>query len=273
MMRDVLKESLFSKENRQFENIRVCSRSFAANYSGNVIIRDSIFGVISNYARRKELPLEVLRYPFRDDELWAFTFVKQGTVFLCVNTDLPLCKQFFAAAHELYHIYCYAENTNCSTIDAGSVLDSGTVDDAASTQEDLEANAFAGLLLMPDTLLYEQLAVYGIAGESMDLDDVLLMMDLFAVPFKAAVLRLMECGIISGNKAQGMLAADSDRIQKRIDLLGKAKQWQKSNDLVYFGSLEDNLDFNIREGYLTEERERSDQELLARLKRYACSLQ
>jgi hypothetical protein len=76
----------------------------------------------------------------------------------------------------------------------------------------------------------------------------------------------MECGIISKQKAQGLLAVDSGTVQKRIDLLGRAKQWQKSNDLVYFGTLNDNLDFNIQEGYLTEEREKSDQELLDSLK-------
>lgn len=266
-MGDILVESLYSKQNKQFENIRVYAKSFAANYCGNVIIRDSIFGIVSNYARKKELSLEVLRYPFYADELWAFTFVKKGTVFLCVNSGLPLYKQFFATAHELYHIYCYAEDTNTSTIDSGSVLDSKTADDVAVTQEDLEANAFAGLILMPDALLIEQLSVYGITKETIDVDDVLQMMDLFAIPYKAAVLRLMECGIISKQKAQRLLAVDSGTVQKRIDLLGRAKQWQKSNDLVYFGTLNDNLDFNIQEGYLTEERERSDQELLDKFKK------
>lgn len=266
-MGDILTESLYSKQNKQFENIRVHAKSFAANYCGNVIIRDSVFGVVSNYARKKDLSLEVLRYPFHDDELWAFTFVKKGTVFLCVNSDLPLCKQFFATAHELYHIYCYAEDTNTSTIDGGSVLDSKTADDVAVTQEDLEANAFAGLLLMPDALLAEQLSVYGIDKDTIDVDDVLLMMDLFAIPYKAAVLRLMECGFVTKQKAQGLLAVDSGTVQKRIDLLGRANQWQKSNDLVYFGTLNDNMDFNIQEGYLTEEREKSDKELLDSLKK------
>jgi Zn-dependent peptidase ImmA (M78 family) len=266
-MGDVLTESLYSRQNKQFENIKVYSKSFAANYSGNVIIRDSIFGVVSNYARKKDLPLEVLRYPFYDDELWAFTFVKQGTVFLCVNSDLPLCKQFFATAHELYHIYCFAEDTNTSTIDGGSVLDSKTADDIAVTQEDLEANAFAGLLLMPDALLFEQIEVYGIAKESLTVDDVLLLMDLFAIPYKATVIRLMECEIISKQKAQTLIDIDSETIQKRIDLLGRANQWQKNNGWAYFGTLSDNLDFNIRQGYLTEEREKSDQETLNELKK------
>lgn len=54
----------------------------------------------------------MLRYPIHDDELWALTFLKQDTIFVFVNTAFPLCKQFFAAAHELYHIYCYVENAD-----------------------------------------------------------------------------------------------------------------------------------------------------------------
>lgn len=108
-MGDTFFENLFYKQEKQFEKINDLSKAFAVNYCGNTIIRESIFGIVSNYARKRELALEVLRYPFRDDELWAFTFVKKGTIFLCVNTELPMCKQIFATAHELYHIHCYAE--------------------------------------------------------------------------------------------------------------------------------------------------------------------
>ena len=149
-MNDVLKESLYKKEPSRFEVVRRITKDFSEKYCGKIIIGNSIFGVVENYSRKKELSLEILRYPFRDDELWAFTFVKKGTIFLCVNSDLAMCKQFFAAAHELYHIHCYAEDTDRSTIASGSLVNSNTVDDTAKTQEDMEANAFAGLLLMSD---------------------------------------------------------------------------------------------------------------------------
>ena len=104
----------------------------------------SAFGIIENYARKKEMALEILRYPFLDEELWAFTFVKKGTIFLCINSELAMCKQIFAAAHELYHIRCYADGTDTDTIRTGSVLEVNVADEIAMTQEDLEANAFAG---------------------------------------------------------------------------------------------------------------------------------
>ena len=40
-------------------------------------------------------------------------------------------------------------------------MESKTFDEAAASQEDLESNAFAGLLLMPDSGLVEQIKMFG----------------------------------------------------------------------------------------------------------------
>lgn len=265
-MGDVFFESLFYKQNKQFEKISELSKAFAANYCGNTIIRETIFGIVSNYARKRELSLEILRYPFKDDELWAFSFVKKGTIFLCVNTELPMCKQIFATAHELYHIHCYAEDTNISTITAGSLLDSKTFDEVAASQEDLEANAFAGLLLMPDSSLVEQFKMFGISKDHMNIDDVLVLMDLFALPYKAVVLRLVESGLIGEEKARKLLQEDSENITIRIELTGKAEQWQQSCcRLLRYGSLLENLTFNSEQELLVGSREASDKAYLEKI--------
>lgn len=267
-MRDILAESLYKKQNKQFEIINRQSKAFSVNYCGNIIIRDSIFSIVLNYARKRELSLEVLRYPFKDDKLWAFTFVKKGTVFLCINAELPLCKQIFATAHELYHIHCYAEDINTNTITNGSLLDSQTFDEAAATQEDLEANAFAGLLLMPDISLTEQFKIFGLSKENIDVDDVLILMDLFALPYKAVVLRLAESGIITEEKADKLLQVDSEYISLRIALTGKAEQWQQNTGhLLRYGSLLDNLAFNRKHELLRESREEADKAFLEKIQK------
>ncbi len=104
--------------------------------------------------------------------------------------------------------------------------------------------------------------VYGIAKENLDVDDVLTLIDLFAIPYKAMVIRLMECRIISKQKARNLISVDSESILKRMTMIGKDCQWQNSNGLIHLGTLSDNLDFNICEGYLTEEREKSDRKLI-----------
>ena len=189
-MNNVLEDSLFVSQTKKFDEIQSIVRQFSAEYVGNSIIKDNIFAVIQNYARKKEIALELLRYPIHDDELWALTFLKQDTIFVCVNTALPLCKQFFAAAHELYHIYCYVENADQSYIKNGSMLDSATGDETGRTQEDLEANAFAGLLLMPDQLLHEQILLYGLDKDLVTVDSVLMLMDMLGV-FESGLERLL----------------------------------------------------------------------------------
>lgn len=267
-MGNVFAESLYKRQNKQFEKISEQSKAFVANYCGNTIIRDSIFGIVLNYARKRELSLEVLRYPFKDDELWAFTFVKKGTIFLCVNSELPMCKQIFATAHELYHIHCYAEDINTSTITNGSLLDSNTFDETAATQEDMEANAFAGLLLMPDANLMEQFKMFGISKENMTVDDVLVLMDLFALPYKAVVLRLVESEVITEEKAQMLLRVDSNNISLRIELTGRAEQWQQDTRcLLRYGSLLENLAFNSEYELIRESREESDKAYLEKIRK------
>lgn len=271
-MKDSFTESLFCKQPKQFEKISDLAGAFAANYCGNTIIRESIFGIVSNYARKREIALEVLRYPFNDDELWAFTFVKKGTIFLCVNTELPVCKQIFATAHELYHIHCYAEDINTEAITTGSLLLSRTFDDAAASQEDLEANAFAGLLLMPDGILIEQLKIYGISRREIITEDVLVLMDLFALPYKAVVLRLWESGNITQEQAKHLYREAGDSITDRIKLTGIAEQWQRNSARIFrYGSLLKNLAYNTENDLLTDNREKSDkayiEEIEKRLKK------
>ena len=267
-MGDIFEESLFHKQPRQFDKVNAQAKSFAANYCGTTILRDSIFGIVANYARKRELCVEILRYPFRDEELWAFTFVKKGTLFLCVNSELALCKQIFAAAHELYHIHCYAEDIDPDTIVSGSLLDSKTAGDMNVPQEELEANAFAGLLLMPDRILDEQIKLYGIAGEKISVDDVLTLMELFALPYKAVVLRLAENHNITRAKTQELLKADAFFVSERMTLTGKALGWQQdSKKFLHFGSLLDDMDYNSENELLTDSREKSDREYLKKIRK------
>lgn len=266
-MGNVLEESLYKKQTKRFNRISDFSKEFLGVYCGSSIPGTSIFGIADNYARKRDLSLELLRYPFQDAELWAFTFIKKGTVFLCVNSQLPVCKQIFAVAHELYHIRCYAEDINPDTIRSGSVLESRVADETAITQEDLEANAFAGLLLMPDAFMWEQVLLYEINGENINTDDILTLMEIFAIPYKAVVLRLYEGRIITETKANKLLKYDASYVSQRIELTGKAKQWQTNHAGVeHFGSLLKNIQFNAENELLTESREEADRTFLEELK-------
>ena len=52
-MNTVLEDSLFVSQNRKFDEIQSIVRQFLAEYVGNSIIKDNIFAVMQNYARKK----------------------------------------------------------------------------------------------------------------------------------------------------------------------------------------------------------------------------
>ena len=105
----VLDNSLYMKDRKRYIKISECVTSFNSLYNKNNIIQDDIFNVLENYVTRHGMPFELLRYPIGDAELCACTFIRQGRMFVMINSAIPLSKQIFAAAHELYHIYCYFE--------------------------------------------------------------------------------------------------------------------------------------------------------------------
>ena len=109
--------------------------------------------------------------------------------------------------------------------------------------------------------------MYGIKEADIKADDILTLMEIFALPFKATVLRLFEEHIITKGKAYDLLQHDARHIAQRIELTGKAKQWQMNSvNIEYFGSLLDNLEFNSENELLTESREEADRKFLEELR-------
>lgn len=187
---------------------------------------------------RHDMPFDMLRYPVKDADLCACTFIRKGRMFVMVNSALPLSKQIFAAAHELYHIYCYFEGYDSALLQSGSILASDIIDEEANEMEDMEANAFAAILLVPKERLDEQTDVYNLSYKDISVQTVLKIMDIFAIPYKAAVLRLLEEDKIETKTAKKLLQVTDEEISKQIELTGKAVRWQEiPRDFIRFGSL------------------------------------
>lgn len=255
----VLDNSLYKKDKKRYYKISQCATSFNALYNKNNIIQDDIFSVLENYVARKEMPFDLLRYPIRDRELCACTFIRKGHMFVMVNSALPVSKQIFAAAHELYHIYCCLEDSNPILLQSGSMLDSDVLDEDTKEIEDKEANAFAALLLAPKERIDEQTDVYNLSYKNISVQVVLRIMDIFAIPYKAAVLRLYEEEKISLKAAEDLLRIDDAEINRQIELTGKAARWQEiPKELIRFGSLSEQMYDVEQMGAAREERLESD---------------
>lgn len=113
----------------------------------------------------KALGVRVQYAPF-DGELSGMAYIKDGVPIVGVNSLHHPNRQRFTLAHELAHIRLHhAQLENHVHIDKGS-LRRDALSSAGEDEFEIEANAFASELLMPDALLQEVLD-----GRTVDLED------------------------------------------------------------------------------------------------------
>lgn len=262
-MNTVIENSLYKNNPSQFQELRKCAKEFCASYIGNNIIQDDIFSVIRNFAEKNGNHLELIKLPIQDDDFCAFTCIRSGELFTVLNSSLPLCKQIYAVAHELYHIWCYISDLDDMLTHSGSLLTADHLDDDSVSQEDMEANAFAALLLVPSSALMEQMDVYDIDRRNISLNDVVKLMDIFAVPFKAMVLRLLEESLLDEHTADQLIQQGSDDgLMRSMSRQNVALRWQKRSSEVDLGLLTSLLQQNQEEGRLPDNRIDEDRKLL-----------
>ena len=103
------------------------------------------------------------------------------------------------------------------------------------------------------------LILNGLDKDLVTVDSVLMLMDMFAMPYKAVVLRLFESGNISHQQAEKLLEIGSADVMERVSLTGKAKRWQlDGKGTESFGTLLEKVEYNRQHEYLTESREKED---------------
>lgn len=112
----------------------------------------------------------------------------------------------------------------------------------------------------------EQINIYGISISNFTIRDAVILMDIFAVHYKAVVISLYEETLISAKKAEELLALDNETIENEINITGIADRWNRNgNDIIELGSLKEKLVFNERKGLITDDRAASDRERINEL--------
>ena len=266
-MGNILENSLYKQDNAKFEELTRAVIQFNSVYNGSNIIQDDIFSVLVNYAQKNRECLDLLRFPTKDDDFCALTCVQKGKIFVYVNSWLPLSKQIFAAAHELYHIWCFIENKDRSVLRKGSFLSAATMDEDVKSQEDREANAFAGLLLVPSSTLHEQMQIYDIDREHLGMEDLLRLMAIFAVPYKAILMRLCEDGYLDQTALMRFLSVSKTTYQKSILYTPDTQRWERrTSEILQTGSLQQLIDQNQEYELLTDTRAASDLDTLHKIR-------
>jgi Zn-dependent peptidase ImmA (M78 family) len=188
----LLATCLYSTDKKKFDSIEKMANRFSDTYVGEFRqVKDHIFEVIRNYARIAKLELEVIRFPSEDAHLWGCFFSASDHDFLYINSTNSLEKQNFAAAHELYHVLMN-ENRYAKKVFSDVVTGNGEINN-----EDLEASAFAALLLVPTKALQDCLAILLSEKTTITSASIQLLNKYFMVPEKSLAMRLYEIGRIN----------------------------------------------------------------------------
>ena len=121
---------------------------------------------------------------------------------------------------------------------------------------------------MPIDALEQQIRIYQIDKTAIEIDDILTLMDIFAVPYKAMVLRLLEEQLISDIYAREMIDIPFDKIRREMEITDKAKRWDMiPSGCEKFGSLLKNLSTNTEQEALPKSRLKEDWKKLDRIKK------
>ena len=191
-------KSKFTKAEERY--IKKLARGKLVEYMKlNDVIGHQIFSILNMESR-------VVYYPFEDQQVWGFSETVKGIPFVCINTSLSYDKQVFAAAHELYHIWFGRK---------ADIILSETeeeIDEAEDTEK--YASRFAAEFLVNEELLYQEMDVYGVDSENIEIKDVLKLADIFVVPYRTMVKRLYETGNISENEEEKL----EDVSEKELDI-------------------------------------------------------
>lgn len=245
----LLRNCLFSLDKKKFESLERMAKQFSTTYVGEFrLVKDHIFEVIRNYARINKLELDVIRFPSEDPHLWGCFFSASNHDFLFINTRNSLEKQNFAAAHELYHVLMNEKRY------AKKILSDVIRGNGEPIDEDIEASAFASLLLAPTKALEGCLNI--LFGEkTITYKTIQSLKEYFLVPEKCLAIRLYEIGRI-----------DSSAIQALLTTLPKSQAPSPTEFIIEVGSLLENMQYAKEMDILNDEDFVADEAFLESLK-------
>jgi Zn-dependent peptidase ImmA (M78 family) len=216
-----LEEILFNKNKNLFDEVERKADSDLIKLFNYNKVQENIFNLFKRFD-----DLHFFGFPIKDDKLYAFTLLKENRCFIYINTYLPKNSQIFGAAHELYH-YKYEKNKSEILKDAENMF--------TGNENEMVANSYAACFLVPKKHLFDDIRLLNIDPNHLKLINVLELMEIFAIPFKAMVLRLYETGIINDVKANEFLNISQEDINEEMLIKQLSNRWYHRSGESFFG--------------------------------------
>lgn len=154
----------------------------------------------------------VIEIPFSDKEIGAICYKGDSYGYTILNSSLPKVNSNFALAHEIFHVF-YQEKL------LGKKIELYLNEHYREYEEEMAANLFAGILLMPAPSFTEMFKKLKSETDSY-FSLFCSLMSYFEVPYMAAVIRAYELNLLSDGKLlASLLEADMKEIELEFSKL------------------------------------------------------
>ena len=150
---------------------------------------------IDVFALAEREGIRVVRQFFEDNNISGVLVRRDDASVIGINASHHPHRQRFTLAHELAHYVLHAQHPTVY-VDDMPVHFRGEGYHPAPTTEEVEANAFAAELLMPEALLRQDLKLGSI--DALDEVAVRRLARKYGVSGQAVTIRLSELGLVSG---------------------------------------------------------------------------
>ena len=139
----------------------------------------------------------IIELPFCDQEIGALCYKGDALGYIVLNTSLPKVNVNFALCHELYHVL-YQKTDFRTKVEFAN-------DDHYTHEEEVAANLFAGLLLMPTSGFRCMFQKFHAESENNERDTVFRLMNYYQVPYMAVLVRCFELELLEESDISKML--------------------------------------------------------------------
>lgn len=191
----------------------------------------------------------VIEIPFADREIGALCYKGNSLGYIVLNTSLPKVNVNFAVCHELYHVM-YQQTEFRSKVEFAN-------DQYYEREEELAANLFAGMLLMPESSFPFMYYKFKEESGQNEKDTIIRLMNYYQVPYMAALVRCYELALPEGDRiSEELLNTAQDSVRQRfVDLWldDSILNATKKDDYPHLETIiADMGEEYIRESYLNE---------------------
>lgn len=202
----------FNRKNqeRMAANVRDFYFKLGMNYEKDLL--NIMMIVRPEFHKREYIVLEM---PFKDKEIGAICYKGDGYGYMILNSALAKVNENFALAHEIFHVF-YQD------ILPRKKIELYMNEHYLEYKEGMNANLFAGILLMPAPSFIEMFNKFNNEQNEDDSDITVFckLMSYFEVPYTAALIRAYELELLSdGTHLESLLNADSTTVEQEFSRL------------------------------------------------------